>query len=162
VSAAFRSKEIPWLLSPPQPLHVRDASGFQHANDEYYYRPLVSGAELFTYVAHVPAGGVMPPDAEEAELFELSLFMLDGKLIGTLGTEDMALEPGQALHIPRGVAFGVRNEADRTASFVLSFAPPPRSGGIEEMLRAAREKGRRVYEPAEFDQIVGEPAFPLR
>jgi quercetin dioxygenase-like cupin family protein len=155
------TKENP-LASGSGPLHVRDASGFQHANDEYYYRPLVSGAELFTYVAHVPAGGVMPPDPEEAKLFELSLFMLDGQLIGTLDTEDMTLEPGCALHIPRGVAFGVRNETDRSASFVLSFAPPPRSGGIDEMLSAAREKGRRVYEPTEFEPIIGEPAFPLR
>jgi len=146
----------------PRPLAVRDASGFQHANDEYYYRPLVSGDELFTYVAHVPAGGVMAPDAEEAKLFELSLFMLDGELIGTLGTDDMALQPGQALHIPRNVAFGIRNETDKTASFVLSFSPPPRSGGIQQMLDAAREKGRRVYEPSEFDAIVGEPGFPLR
>jgi len=146
----------------PRPLAVRDASGFQHANDEYYYRPLVSGDELFTYVAHVPAGGVMAPDAEEAKLFELSLFMLDGELIGTLGTEDMPMRPGEALHIPRGVAFGVRNETDTTSSFVLSFSPPPRSGGIAQMLDAARETGRRVYEPAEFESIVGEPGFPLR
>ncbi len=149
-------------MEVPRPLAVRDASGFQHANDEYYYRPLVSGDELFTYVAHVPAGGVMAPDAEEAKLFELSLFMLDGELIGTLGTEDMPMRPGEALHIPRGVAFGVRNETDRTSSFVLSFSPPPRSGGIPQMLDAAREKGRRVYEPAEFESIVGEPGFPLR
>ena len=149
-------------MEVPRPLAVRDASGFQHANDEYYYRPLVSGDELFTYVAHVPAGGVMAPDAEEAKLFELSLFMLDGELIGTLGTEDMPMRPGEALHIPRGVAFGVRNETDTTSSFVLSFSPPPRSGGIAQMLDAAREKGRRVYEPAEFESIVGEPGFPLR
>ena len=149
-------------MEVPRPLAVRDASGFQHADDEYYYRPLVSGDELFTYVAHVPAGGVMPPDPEEAKLFELSLFMLDGALIGTLGADDMPLQPGEALHVPRGVAFGVRNETDRTASFVLSFSPPPRSGGIQQMLDAAREKGRRVYEPSEFELIVGEPGFPLR
>lgn len=149
-------------MESPRPLAVRDASGFQHADDEYYYRPLVAGDELFTYVAHVPPGGVMPPDPEEAKLFELSLFMLDGELIGTLGTDDMALRPGEALHIPRGVAFGVRNETEATASFVLSFSPPPRSGGIQQMLDAAREKGRRVYDPAEFDAIVGQPGFPLR
>lgn len=149
-------------MEVPRPLSVRDASGFQHANDEYYYRPLVSGDELFTYVAHVPAGGVMPPDAEEAKLFELSLFMLDGELIGTLGSDDMPLRPAEALHIPRGVAFGVRNETARTASFVLSFSPPPRSGSIEQMLDAARETGRRVYEPSEFESIVGEAGFPLR
>jgi len=146
----------------PRPLAARDASGFQHADDQYYYRPLVSGAELFTYVAHVPAGGVMPPDPEEAKLFELSLFMLDGEVVGTLDATDMPLRPGEALHIPRGTAFGVRNETGRTASFVLSFAPPPRTGGIAQMLDDARAKGRRVYEPSEFDQIVGEPGFPLR
>ena len=145
-----------------RPVAVRDASGFQHANDEYYYRPLVSGEELFTYVAHVPAGGVMLPDAEEAKLFELSLFMLDGALVATLGTDDMPLRPGEALHVPRGVGFGVRNETGSTASFVLSFSPPPRSGGIEQILAAARESGRRVFEPAEFESIVGEPGFPLR
>jgi quercetin dioxygenase-like cupin family protein len=149
-------------VEAPRPLAVRDASGFQHANDRYYYRPLVSGDELFTYVAHVPPGGVMPPDPEEAQLFELSLFMLDGELSGILGTDEVALRPGDALHIPRGAAFGVRNETDRTASFVLSFAPPPRSGGITQMLQAAREKGRRVYEPAELASIIGETGFPLR
>lgn len=149
-------------MEVPRPLAVRDASGFQHANDEYYYRPLVSGDELFTYVAHVPAGGVMAPDAEEAKLFELSLFMLDGELIGKLGTEDTPMRAGEALHIPRGMAFGVRNETDTTSSFVLSFSSPPRSGGIAQMLDAAREQGRRVYEPAEFESIVGEPGFPLR
>ena len=149
-------------MEHPRPLAARDAAGFQHANDEYYYRPLVSGAELFTYVAPVPAGGVMPPDAEEAKLFELSLFMLDGELIATLDTTDMPLRPGEALHIPRGTAFGVRNGTDRTASFVLSFAPPPRTGGIAQMLDDARTKGRRVYEPSEFGEIVGEPGFPLR
>ena len=60
------------------------------------------------------------------------------------------------------MAFGIRNETERTASFVLSFSPPPRSGGIQQMLDAAREKGRRVYEPSEFESIVGEPGFPLR
>ena len=146
----------------PRPLAARDASGFQHADDAYYYRPLVSGDELFTYVAHVPAGGVMPPDAEEAKLFELSLFMLEGELTATLETDHMPLRPGEALHVPRGVPFGVRNESATTASFVLSFAPAPRSGGIEAMLEAARETGRRVYTPSELEPIVGDPRFPLR
>jgi len=50
----------------------------------------------------------------------------------------------------------------RTASFILTFAPPPRAAGIEQMLDDARGRGRRAYEPAEFDEIVGEPGFPLR
>ena len=146
----------------PRPFRVRDARGFQHANDEYYYRPLVSGTGLFTYVAHVPPGGVMPPDAEEAKLFELSLFMIDGELVAILDQDEFTIRPGEALHVPRGVAFGVRNETRRSASFILSFAPPPRSGTIDEMMESARSRGRRVYEPAEFDAIIGETTFPLR
>ena len=148
--------------SSPRPFAVREASGFQHANDRYYYRPLVSGTELFTYVAHVPPGGGVPPDAEEAKLFELSLFMIDGELVAMLGQDEFEIRPGQALHVPRGIAFGVRNETQRSASFILSFAPPSRSGTIDEMMESARSRGRRVYEPAEFDRIIGETTFPLR
>ena len=83
-----------------------DVEAYQHADDGYYYRPLVAGKELFSYVAHVPAGGYMPPDAEEAELFELSLFMLEGELEGILNEDRIKLEPGDALHIPRGTPFG--------------------------------------------------------
>ena len=81
-----------------------EVEAYQHADDGYYYRPLVAGKELFSYVAHVPAGGYMPPDAEEAELFELSLFMLEGHLDGILDEERVALTPGDALHIPQGDA----------------------------------------------------------
>ena len=153
------SSESPFA---PRPFAVREASGFQHASDEYYYRPLVSGKELFTYVAHVPPGGGVPPDAEEAKLFELSLFMIDGELVAMLDNEEFGIRPGEALHIPRGVAFGVRNETAKSASFILSFAPPPRSGTIDELMESARSRGRRVYAPAEFDSIIGKTTFPLR
>lgn len=146
----------------PRVAAVRDASGFQHLNDGYYYRPLVAGNELYTYVAHVPAGGYMPPDAEEAKEFELSLFMLDGELLVILDADELVARPGDAVHIPRGVAFGVRNTTERSASFVLSFAPPPGSGTIEERLADARARGRRVLAPADFDPIIGVTAFPLR
>ena len=149
-------------MQVPRPLAVSDASGFQHSKDEYYYRPLVSGTALFTYVAHVRAGGDMAPSEEEAKLFELSLFMLDGELNARLGPDEFVIRAGEALHIPRGMAFGVRNSTARSASFVLSFAPPPRAGTIEEMMRDAKAKGRRVYAPAEFDDIIGESTFPLR
>lgn len=135
------------------PLAVRDASGFRHADDQYYYRPLVSGNDLFMYVAHVPPGGGVPPDPEEAKLFELSLLMLEGDLVAVRGAEERTIRAGDALHVPRGVAFGVRNETSASASFVMAFAPPPRAGTIEQMLASARERGRRVYEPRELDAI---------
>ncbi len=141
---------------------VRDASGFRHLNDGYYYRPLVAGKELFTYVAHVPAQGYMPPDAEEAKEFELSLFMIDGELTIILDADEFVARPGDAVHIPRGVGFGVRNHTQRSASFVLSFAPPPRTGTIEERLAEARARGRQILEPKDFEEIIGATVFPLR
>lgn len=68
----------------PQKQHLaqlKDTSAIQHADDDYWYRPLVLGDNLFTYVAHVRPSGYMPPHDDEAELFELSLFMLEGELL---------------------------------------------------------------------------------
>ena len=79
-----------------------EVEAYQHADDGYYYRPLVAGKELFSYVAHVPAGGYMPPDAEEAELFELSLFMLEGNLDGILDEDRIALTAGMRCTFPGG------------------------------------------------------------
>ena len=143
-------------------LSIAEASGFQHAGDQYYYRPLVAGDELFMYVAHVPAHGSMQPDDEEAKLFELALFMIDGELTMILDADEFLAHPGDAVHIPRGVAFGVRNESDNSASFVLAFAPPPGKGTISDRLEGARARGRRVLEPRDFDAIIGKTTFPFR
>jgi quercetin dioxygenase-like cupin family protein len=105
---------------------LADAGGVQHAQDDYWYRPLIAGDNLFTYVAHVLPGGYMAPDAEEAEMFELSLYMLDGSLFIYYGEETFTIDAGSALYIPRGVPFGVRNETGETATFVLTFTPPPK------------------------------------
>lgn len=149
-------------MTAPRPLAVRDARGFQHSNDQYYYRPLVAGDAIFTYVAHVPAGGDMPPSEEEAKLFELSLFMLDGELDCSLSGDQVTVRAGEGLHIPLNAPFGVNNRTDRSATFVLSFSPPPRVGGIQQMFTDAEERGRRIFEPAEFADIIGESSFPLR
>lgn len=113
----------------PDKDHLRrlaEAGGVQHAQDDYWYRPLIAGDNLFTYVAHVLPGGYMAPDAEEAEMFELSLYMLEGSLFIYYGEETFTLDAGSALYIPRGVPFGVRNETAETATFVLTFTPPPK------------------------------------
>lgn len=133
---------------------LEEAPGVQHAGrDEYYYRPLISGDGLFTYVAHVPPGGDMPADQEEAELFELSLFMIEGELEVSLAGTTRVLRAGEAQHIPRRVAFGCRNDGDSTASFVLSFTPNPSEGGIGDMFQRMREKGAKVWEPVELNSI---------
>lgn len=142
-------------MSAPQSIPLDQTRGFQHANrDGYYYRPLVFGKELFMYVAHVPAGGTMPADQEESELFELALFMIEGELEVTLGDEVRTVRRYEGQSIPRGVAFGVANTTSQTASFVLSFAPPPEGEpGLEPMFDRARERGSKIWEPAELNAI---------
>jgi len=70
------------------------------------------------------------------------------------------LAPGDALHIPRGVPFGVENRGSATVSFVLSFAPPPPGVDLEKMKAQAIERGRNVIEPADVEDVVGPVTFP--
>jgi len=139
---------------------LRDVPGFQHAEDDYWYRPVVIGDNLFSYVAHVPPGGDMPADWEEAKLFELSLFMLGGSLHVTWGEEELDIAAGDGIFIPRGVAFGVRNDTDQVGSFVLTFTPPPGIRSIDEMVERFRSLGRAVKSPAEMAAIVGDSPIP--
>jgi len=134
---------------------LRDTEGFQHATDDDRYRPLVFGDNLVTYVAHVPSGGDMPADSEEAEEFELSVFMLGGRLRVTYGQEPFDLAAGDALFIPRGVAFGVRNDMAEIGSFLLTFTPPPDIESVEELRQRFVDKGRTVKAAAEMVALVG-------
>ena len=137
-----------------------DVEAYQHADDQYYYRPVVAGEALFTYVAHVPAGGHMPADAEEAELFELSLFMLEGELDIELGDEAVPIAKGDALHIRRGVPVGMTNNGADPASFVLSFSPPPPNVDLDTMKQAALDRGRVVIDASDVEGVVGALSFP--
>jgi quercetin dioxygenase-like cupin family protein len=131
-----------------------DASGVQHAEDDYWYRPLIAGDNLFTYVAHVLAGGYMAPDAEEAEMFELSLYMLEGALLIYYGEETFTIEAGTALYIPRGTPLGVRNETKETASFLLTFTPPPKIESLEAWW--ARIPAHKKKDPAGIRELTGQ------
>lgn len=139
---------------------LRDVDGFQHAQDDYWYRPLVMGDALFSYVAHVPPAGYMAPSAEEAELFELSLFMLGSALHIFYGDEEIDIAAGQALHIPRGVPFGVRNDTDAVATFLLTFTPPPNIKSLDEMRERFLSMGRTVKSPAAMSEMVGSSPIP--
>src|SRR5690606_9270261 len=130
-------------------IELKDADGYQHCHgehcDEYWYRPLVFGKDLFTYVAHIPPGGGVPSDREEANLLAMSLFTLEGDIEVVYGEERFTVPPMSALHCPKGVPVGFFNHGDKPASLVLSFAPPP--GGAhnhEEMREFARKRGRRI------------------
>lgn len=147
-------------MSGAQITALRDVDGFQHSQDDYWYRPVVLGDALFSYVAHVPPGGDMPASAEEAEMFELSLFMLGGSLRIQYGEDAFDIAAGEALHIPRGVPFGVRNETDELGTFFLTFTPPPNIKSIDEMRERFVTTGRTVKTPAEMAEMVGSSPIP--
>lgn len=132
--------------------HLDDACAVQHADDDYWYRPLIAGDNLFTYVAHVLPGGNMAPDAEEAELFELSLYMLEGLLFIYYGDETFTIRAGHALFIPRGVPFGVRNETEDTATFVLTFTPPPEIDSLEAWWE--RKPAHKKKDPQQIRELI--------
>ena len=92
---------------PIQLVRLADIEGFQHADDTYWYRPLIFSERLFSYVAHIPPDGEMPAH-EDAHTFDTVLYMLAGELDITLGTDQFPIAPNMALHIPGGVPFGVK------------------------------------------------------
>jgi quercetin dioxygenase-like cupin family protein len=134
----------------------------QHADDDYWYRPLLFGQQLFTYIAHIPPGGDMAADAKEADLFELSLFMTEGALEVTYGEEQFPVRAGQALHIPRGVPFGVRNAEDNVASFVLTFTPPPTGSREDWRARVLQRAPHKLKSADEMAAYLGRAREPQR
>lgn len=137
-----------------QLVRLEDIDGFQHADDTYWYRPLIFSERLFTYVAHIPPAGEMPAH-EDAHEFDTVLYMLNGELDITLGREHFPIGPNMALHIPGGIPFGVKNNGAITASYVLTFNPPPEIESLEALRERFQEKGALIKTPSEMNEMVG-------
>lgn len=140
--------------------HVHDLEGFQHADDDYWFQPVVLGTNLFTYVASVPPGGIMLPHGHEEDPYELSLFQIDGTLQVTLEDETFAVSPGDAIHIQPGVSLGVHNTGSRTARFVLTFNPPPKIESVAWLRQRFAERGRPVKSAEEMRRLLAEAGGP--
>lgn len=139
---------------------ARKVEGVQHCHgeicDEYYYRPLVYGKQLFTYIAHIPPGGGVPPDAEESSMYELSLYILSGRPLVSYGDEKFTMQAHTALHCVRGVPVGFENPHEDPVSLLLSFTPPP--GGAKnsnEMRALVESRGRTVFSPTAMNEMAG-------
>ena len=104
---------------------LHSAFGIQHAEDEYYFRPLILGDNLFTYVAHIPPGGGVPPYPEAAQHVQVehTLYVLQGTIKVTLLGESVTLVPHTALHLPAGEAIEMRNEGQSTATIYMAYVP---------------------------------------
>ena len=141
-------------------IYAKDMEGVQHCHDEncdeYYYRPLVYGKDLFTYIAHIPPGGGVPADQEESDMYELSLYILDGQPLVTYGDDKFTMVPHTALHIQRGVMLGFDNPTDKPVSLILSFTPSPKGAINPDEMRALIERrGRSVMTPESMNEMAG-------
>jgi quercetin dioxygenase-like cupin family protein len=132
-----------------------ELEGFQHARDDYWYRPFVFGKNLFTYVAYVPPGGHMAPHGHEEDPYELSFFMLGGELEIMLDGDTFTVGPGEAIHIEPTVSLGVHNHGTRVATFLLTFNPPPPITSVDALREryAARGAGQ-IRSVAEMEAML--------
>ena len=103
-----------------QKVRLEEVEGFRHADDDYWYRPLIFSKNLFTYVAHIPPNGEMPAH-EDAHEFDTSLFMLEGSLQITYGKEVFPISKHEALYVRGGVPFGVKNEGSETETSQMRY-----------------------------------------
>lgn len=142
-------------------VEARNVEGVQHCHDEncdeYYYRPLVYGKDLFTYIAHIPPGGGVPSDQEESDMYELSLYIIDGQPLVIYGDERFTMHPHTALHCEKGVPVGFENPTEEPVSLLLSFTPSPRGAMDSDEMRAFVEaRGRSVFSPEAMNEMAGE------
>jgi mannose-6-phosphate isomerase-like protein (cupin superfamily) len=140
---------------------VKEVEGVQHCHgddcDEYFYRPLVYGKDLFTYIAHIPPGGGVPPDQEEADMYEVSLYILSGRPRVTYGAESFTMYAHTALHCEKGVPVGFENPNQEPVSLILSFTPPPQgANNPDEMRRFVESRGRSVFSPNTMNKMAGD------
>lgn len=115
-----------------QRIRAQDLEAFQHGQDDYWFRPVVFGKNLYTYIAYVPPGGFMQAAWTRGEdPYELSLVMIDPT-----------------------VSLGVRNRSNAVASFVLTFNPPPPTPSLEALRRRFRERGGGIKPAAEIETLL--------
>lgn len=56
--------------------------------------------------------------------------------------------------------FGVRNDSDAVATFLLTFSPPPSIKSLDEMRERFLSLGRTVKSPAAMAEMVGSSPIP--
>jgi (S)-ureidoglycine aminohydrolase len=80
-------------------------------------RPLSGFAETFShYIAEVaPGGGSVSPDSDPT--VQSVLFVVDGQITLTIGTEKHILGTGGYAYLPAGQRWSLQNDADRNATF---------------------------------------------
>ncbi len=90
----------------------------------------------------------LPAPAKKKEAGpERSLYMLEGSLEITYGEEKFEITPEMALLVPPGTPFGIKNAGRETASFILTYSPPPypEIKSREDLRKLYEERMRELY-----------------
>lgn len=98
----------------------------------------------------LPAGYVVPVHKHLRE--DEILFIHKGHGVATLGDEQVPVEPGTTIYIPRGTWHGIENPTAEDAQMVWVVVPP----GLEEFFREASQPPGTPWvplTPAEVDAI---------
>jgi hypothetical protein len=146
---------------------LKEAYGYQHCHgddcDEFYFRPLIMGKEMFTYVAHLPPGGGLYGDEGEAQHFEQSIFVLSGEVTVFLGKDHPeeaetkhTVGPFEAFICRRGEPWGKWNLGDTPVSYVCTFTWLPKATTPEEFLELVKNRGGEFFTPEEMNAMAGE------
>lgn len=94
------------------------------------YRFLVTGTETDGRYATVEAtllpGGGPPPHVHSRE--DETFYVLEGEVTFWIGAERMVAKPGTFVHMPIGQPHAFKNETERDAKMLISFAP----AGLED------------------------------
>lgn len=70
----------------------------------------------------VPAGSNVPPPHSHSNNEEI-VYVLEGMLRYTVGSETRDLSPGQTMHTPKGTVHGFSNPSDRAARALIIMSP---------------------------------------
>ena len=148
---------------------LSEAFGIQHADDQFYFRPLILGQNLFSYVAHIPPGGGVPPYPVHAKRnqIEHSLYVLSGILEVEVGGASVSMVPHTAIHIAAGEAVEMLNGTDSPVSIYMVYSPSPWGPEShyedrkaitthDEMLAFYQARGTRIWSPEEMNAMGGD------
>ena len=86
-----------------------------------------TGGRYSTFEATVLAGGGPPPHIHRRE--DETFYVLEGEITFQVGDQRRVAGPGTFVHMPIGNLHAFKNESDKTAKMLISFAP----AGLEGM-----------------------------
>jgi quercetin dioxygenase-like cupin family protein len=133
-----------------RPVHVSADGGESVFLVGDTYTTLLSGTQtggVFTLLEALvlPEAGP-PPHAHQGE--EETFFLLEGRMVFTVGGETYDAHPGSAIYVPRNVAHSYQNVGEGPAKMLFMYSP----AGMEGMFPEIGKPGSRG--------VVGPPLSP--